>query len=235
MVYYAILAARSLFSARRNEGLRSDNIEFRSAVRKPLLRTVARSLRPRHVDVTRTLGGLEKQQHLVVMHLEETPARRKQILLPIRRPYGNTAGLQRREERRMMEQHLESSLDAGGAHTYRLRAQYRTFRVMALQGKGLVKHERTPPYAAISFLARSMASSIPPTIIKACSGRSSYSPSQMPLNPRMVSLQLHVLAGTFRNGSSDGERLREEPLDLPRPGDRELVIIATAHPYRECL
>ena len=45
--------------------------------------------------------------------------------------------------------------------------------------------------------AFSTTSSILPTIKKACSGRSSYSPSKIPLNPRTVSLIETNLPGEF--------------------------------------
>ena len=91
-------------------------------------------------------------------------------------------------------------------------------------------HEITQPLA--SFSAFSRTSSIVPTIMKACSGRSSHLPSRISRKPRTVSLMRHILAGDAGEQFRHEERLGEEALDLAGTRDHQLVIFAQVRQYR---
>jgi hypothetical protein len=150
-----------------------DDIQIGRAVRKTLLRAIAGGFSPLRINLLRPFCRVKQQEHFVAAYFQKTTAGGKKMLRSIQRPNGYTAGIQRREKWGMIAQHLKPARDTGRAHADGLRAEDQARGRNDFHGERFVKHGRAPCYAAISFLAFSTASSIGPTIMNACSGKSS--------------------------------------------------------------
>ena len=158
------------------------------------------------------LEGFNTNRHLISGHLHEAASdfHFKRFIAQT----GHRTFTERGDDGSVSSQHFKAPLGTrkfhaiGFAFEYRLFGRYdsyfHTFSFMECKCGGPVS-TASPAFrqaCAISFLPLAMASSMVPTLRKACSGRSSTSPSRIMLKPRMTSSIGTITPGTPVNFSA---------------------------------
>src|ERR1051325_5571433 len=143
------------------------------------------------VDFVRPLGRFGEHHDMVLLDVDEPPARRKASYVSLGIGEFHLPDPDLGEERGVIIENLKSAGGSGGGKAYHVAAEEQLRRRDNLQFERLHLHPLLARAAGraydASFLWRSTTSSIVPAMKKWFSGIWSYSPSTIPLNPLIVS------------------------------------------------